>query len=101
MKIHSKIYSFAAATASLLLAASCTRTSGKVVVAERVAVAPVVKAAPADLTREVVLTAEFKPYQEVDVHAKIAGFLKKIYVDIGDRVRAGQLLAELEIPESV
>jgi RND family efflux transporter MFP subunit len=43
--------------------------------------------------------AEFRPFQEIDVHAKIAGFVKKIYVDVGDRVRTGQLLAVLEIPE--
>jgi RND family efflux transporter MFP subunit len=43
--------------------------------------------------------AEFIPYQEVDVHAKVAGYLKKIYVDVGDRVKQGQLLAVLEIPE--
>jgi RND family efflux transporter MFP subunit len=43
--------------------------------------------------------AEFRPFQEIDVHAKIAGYVKKIYVDIGDHVHTGQLLAVLEIPE--
>lgn len=46
-----------------------------------------------------VLTAEFKPFQEVDLMAKVAGYVKKIYVDVGDRVKQGQLLATLEIPE--
>ena len=45
------------------------------------------------------LTAEFKPFQEVEVMAKVAGYVKKIYVDVGDRVQEGQLLAILEIPE--
>jgi len=35
----------------------------------------------------------------VDVHAKVAGYLKSISVDVGDRVKAGQELAVLEIPE--
>jgi RND family efflux transporter MFP subunit len=61
--------------------------------------APIAKAALTDLSRQVVLTAEFRPYQEVDVHAKVAGYVKKIYVDVGDRVTQGQLLAVLEIPE--
>ncbi len=52
-----------------------------------------------DLSHGLVLTAEFKPYQEVDVMAKVAGFIKQINVDVGDRVRQGQLLATLEIPE--
>ncbi len=53
----------------------------------------------ADLARTLTLTAEFKPYQEVDVMAKVAGYIKEINVDIGDRVAEGQVLATLEIPE--
>jgi RND family efflux transporter MFP subunit len=52
-----------------------------------------------NLSRHLALTAEFKPYQEVDVMAKVAGYIKQINVDVGDRVRQGQLLATLEIPE--
>ncbi len=52
-----------------------------------------------DLTRTVELAAEFRPYQQIDLHAKVAGFLKEIYVDIGDQVKAGQLIAILEAPE--
>ena len=59
----------------------------------------VAKAKHEDLSRELVLTAEFRPFQEIDVHAKVAGFVKKIYVDVGDRVKEGQLLTVLEIPE--
>jgi RND family efflux transporter MFP subunit len=47
----------------------------------------------------VVLTAEFQPFQQVDVMAKVAGYVRAIHVDIGDRVREGQELATLEIPE--
>jgi RND family efflux transporter MFP subunit len=59
----------------------------------------VVKAARADLSNDLLLTAEFEPFQEVDVMAKVSGFIKQIKVDIGDRVQEGQLLATLEIPE--
>lgn len=45
------------------------------------------------------IAGEFLPYQEVELHAKVAGYIRKINVDIGDRVRTGQLLAILEIPE--
>lgn len=45
------------------------------------------------------ISGEFKPYQEVEVHAKVAGYIRKIYVDVGDRVKEGQTLAVLEIPE--
>ncbi len=53
----------------------------------------------ATLSHDLVLAAEFRPFQEIDVHAKVAGFVKAINVDVGDHVRAGQLLATLEIPE--
>jgi multidrug efflux pump subunit AcrA (membrane-fusion protein) len=52
-----------------------------------------------DLSRELDLAAEFHAYQEIRVHAKIAGYVKDILVDVGDHVKAGQLLATLEIPE--
>jgi RND family efflux transporter MFP subunit len=59
----------------------------------------VVKVSRADLSNDLVLTAEFEPFQEVDVMAKVSGYIKQINVDIGDRVQQGQLLATLEIPE--
>lgn len=59
----------------------------------------VAKATNEDLSHGIVLTAEFKPFQEVDVMAKVAGYIKQINVDVGDRVLQGQLLATLEIPE--
>jgi RND family efflux transporter MFP subunit len=52
-----------------------------------------------DLSRGVNLTAEFLPYQEVAVHAKVAGYVQQINVDVGDHVKTGDVLAVLEIPE--
>jgi len=47
------------------------------------------------------VAGEFLPYQEIEVHAKVAGYIRKISVDIGDRVKTGQVLAVLEVPELV
>lgn len=52
-----------------------------------------------DLSRFLTLSAEFRPYQEVNVHAKVSGYVQKIGVDVGDHVKAGDTLAVLEIPE--
>ncbi len=52
-----------------------------------------------DLAREEILAAEFRPFQVIDVHAKVAGYLRNIYVDVGDHVKEGQALALLEVPE--
>jgi RND family efflux transporter MFP subunit len=84
-----------------LAALSCSRSteaSGTPAAAEPVIVA-VAKVVPENFSRTVVLTGEFRPYQVVDLHAKVAGYLKSIAVDAGDRVSAGQVLAELENPE--
>lgn len=62
-------------------------------------VVPVARAVRQDLSRELVLTAEFHPFQEVEVMAKVSGYVRKMLVDVGDRVREGQLLAVLEVPE--
>ena len=47
----------------------------------------------------ITLSGAFRPYQEVDVHAKVAGYIRSIYVDVGDKVKEGQNLAILEVPE--
>lgn len=59
----------------------------------------VVKVDREDLYREITIPAEFRAYNEVDVHAKVSGYVQKMYVDIGDKVKTGELLAVLEIPE--
>jgi RND family efflux transporter MFP subunit len=45
------------------------------------------------------LAGQFQAYQVVDIHPKVSGFIRSIYVDIGDKVHKGQTLAVLEIPE--
>jgi len=59
----------------------------------------VVKVDWEDLNKEIAIPAEFRPYEEVDLHAKVSGFVQRINVDIGDTVRSGELLAVLEVPE--
>ncbi len=51
------------------------------------------------LSDAVTLSGEFRPFQEVDVHAKVAGYIRAIHVDVGDHVHQGQVLAILEVPE--
>jgi RND family efflux transporter MFP subunit len=78
--------------------AACSRPRAAARAEERPAVS-VAKVARGDLSQTLTLAAEFRPFQEIEVHAKVAGYVKSIAVDVGDRVRAGQLLAVLEIPE--
>ena len=66
------------------------------VAAQPVAVARVTRQ---DLYNQVTIPAEFRPYLKVELHAKVSGYVDQINVDIGDQVKAGQLLARLEVPE--
>jgi RND family efflux transporter MFP subunit len=59
----------------------------------------VTKVARKTLQRTITLSAELVPFQEIDVYAKESGYVKKLYVDYGSRVKEGQLMAILEIPE--
>jgi RND family efflux transporter MFP subunit len=51
------------------------------------------------ITHALSLAGQFQAYQVIDVHPKVSGFIKHIYVDIGDKVREGQTIAVLEVPE--
>ncbi len=53
----------------------------------------------ANLSREIVFDAEFRPFQDIDQHAHVAGFVQQMNADVGDRVTNGQLIAAIEIPE--
>ena len=62
-------------------------------------VAAVARPQRGPIENKLTISGEFKPFQDVDVHAKVAGYIKKIYVDVGDHVKQGQTLAVLEVPE--
>jgi RND family efflux transporter MFP subunit len=69
-------------------AKAATRSTAKVAVAQR-----------GDISHVLTLAGQFQPYQVVDVHPKVSGYMAKINVDIGDVVHKGQTLAVLEVPE--
>jgi RND family efflux transporter MFP subunit len=50
-------------------------------------------------TQEVVLPANVQAYIDSPIYARTNGYLKRWYTDIGARVKAGQLIAEIETPE--
>jgi RND family efflux transporter MFP subunit len=59
----------------------------------------VVAAHVGTIANQLTVAGIFQPYQDVDVHGEVSGYIRHIYVDIGDRVHAGQTLAVLEVPE--
>ena len=83
-----------------MICASCKRDAAAEAHSEdQTPSAPVAKVQREDLFKIVPIPAEFRPYVEVELHAKVSGYLDKMNVDFGDRVKAGQLLATIEVPE--
>ena len=69
-------------------ASAATVPSARVAVAQR-----------GDISHVLTLAGQFQPYQVVDVHPKVSGYMTHINVDIGDIVHQGETLAVLEVPE--
>ena len=67
--------------------------------ADEISSAQVATAQRGNIAHTLSLAGQFQPYQVVDVHPKVTGFMARINVDIGDRVHKGQTLAVLEVPE--
>ena len=92
---------FAAITIAVIIGlSSCSEKSGDNVQASgaepTVGVTKVVKKS---LGHQITLSSELVPFQEIDVYAKESGYVRKLDVDYGTRVKAGQVMAVLEIPE--
>src|ERR1700733_11954857 len=59
----------------------------------------VTQAVKKTLSRQITLSSELVPFQEIDVYAKESGYVQKLNVDYGSHVKTGQVMATLEIPE--
>ena len=102
IRIINKV-ALALSAAGLLCFAGCARSghTDPPSVSPEPSTVAVAKAVRQNLSHSLEIAAEFRPFQEVDIYSKVAGYVKKIWVDYGDRVREGQELAVLEVPELV
>ena len=78
------------------------RSSGPVTAPNDASTLPTVavgKVTRQDIFKQVTIPAEFRPYEEAMLNAKVSGYVSKMKVDFGDTVKAGQLMATLEVPE--
>ena len=78
------------------------RSSGPVTAPNDTSTLPTVavsKVTRQDIFKQVTIPAEFRPYEEAMLNAKVSGYVSKMKVDFGDTVKAGQLMATLEVPE--
>jgi len=87
---------------AILIALSCLVITGcksRQPESAPIATASVSTVTRGDLSSTLTVAGGFQPYQEVDLHAKVSGYIRRINVDIGDRVGKGQVIATLEVPE--
>ena len=87
------------ASAGAALSLSACRSQDDTAKAAAMPSARVAMAQRGDISHVLTLAGQFQPYQMVDVHPKVSGYMKRINVDIGDVVKQGQTLAVLEVPE--
>jgi RND family efflux transporter MFP subunit len=85
--------------AAVLLFSGCSPTAVTTATRNEKPVVAVLPVRTDRIANNLTLVAEFRPYREVDLMAKVSGYVSQINVDIGDRVQTGQVLATLEIPE--
>jgi RND family efflux transporter MFP subunit len=90
-----------AASVVLLAIAGMVGCSSRAKISEASVVqsASVALVQPGSISRTLSLAGQFEAYQVVEIFPKVSGFVRNINVDIGDRVRQGETLAVLEVPE--
>jgi len=93
------LFAFAALLVALGLSSISCSDSKQVRAGGPTLTVGVTKVAKKSLGRELTLSSELVPFQEIDVYAKESGYVKTLMVDYGTHVRAGQIMAVLEIPE--
>lgn len=101
--MHKRVWFILSATAvvivAILLVLHARHQTPQVDAAPGPPSAEVAVVRPGSIDQVLTLAGEFQPYQVVEIHPKVSGFIKHIYVDIGDKVHQGETLAVLEVPE--
>lgn len=78
---------------------SCVTANGAEPAQEETISTDLVRVISRPLEKTTVFPGELKPFQSVDVHARITGFVREMRVDRGSEVTEGQVLAVIEAPE--
>jgi RND family efflux transporter MFP subunit len=84
---------------SIAITSSCSGSGDKAQASGTSPTVGVTKVVKKSLGRQLTISSELVPFQEIDVYAKESGYVKKLLVDYGTHVKAGQTMALLEIPE--
>lgn len=97
MRTHAKVVLFAALIIGAGLTGCDQRAETKTTTPKPVV--SVIRPQRADMVRSIELPGDLVGFYEAALHAKVTGYLQTITVDKGDWVKAGQVLATLQVPE--
>ncbi len=92
-----KLFLLAILAGLMIELAACSASGNNHVIT--IPIVGVTKVVRKSLGRQITLSSELVPFQEIDVYAKESGYVKKLDVDYGTHVKTGQVMAVLEIPE--
>jgi len=87
--------SIAAVVLILVVAGALIASSG----GTKIDASKIAKVEKGDLAKSVVATGKIEPITKVEIKSKASGIVKKLYVEYGDKVKKGQVLAELDKEE--
>jgi RND family efflux transporter MFP subunit len=93
-----RVFYLHACAVFVCILSSCGRPA-KVDASASAPIVAVVNVERRDLANTLEIASEFQPYQEIEVYAKVSGYIQKLHVNWGTHVKAGEILADLEIPE--
>src|SRR5260370_39960213 len=78
----------------------CSRKQEKAIKSEtKIDTVKVFSLKKSKVEKQTSLPGELLPYERVEIHSKITGYVKQLKVDIGDVVKKGQVLVLIDAPE--
>ena len=97
----SHIIVLAVAAASTLIAGCSQNNSKRKVKQSSVDSVAVFSLKKEQINKQITFPAELTPLERAEIYAKVSGYINEFKVDIGDRVKKGQVLANLDAPELI
>src|SRR5450759_4184425 len=89
------------ATSSVLIAGCSQNNSKREVKQSGVDSVAVFSLKKVQINKQITFPAELTPLERAEIYAKVIGYINEFKVDIGDRVKKGQVLAILDAPEVI
>lgn len=99
--MSSKLFTIVLSLSAFLLVVGCNGRTRKAQKDDMASTVETFKLQKGKMDSKILLPGELSGFRQVDIHAKVNSYVKTLNVDIGDKVKKGQLLIELDAPEII